>query len=88
MYWCWVIAPMPHYFFIWTPEIIEHLAEHDVTPDDFEKIVSNPEYHDVSRSSGNPIAFGHSLDGRFLCCVYKLIDTDLIEPVTAYEVEE
>ena len=30
---------MPHYFFIWTSEIIEHLAEHDVSPEDFEDIL-------------------------------------------------
>lgn len=23
---------MPYYFYIWTPEIVEHLAEHGVTP--------------------------------------------------------
>ena len=39
---------MPHYFFIWTDEIIEHLAEHDVTPDEFEEVIGNPEFEDVS----------------------------------------
>jgi hypothetical protein len=57
-------------------------------PDDFEQIVSNPEYQEVSRASGNLLAFGHSSDGRYLCCVYRLIDDDTIEPITAYEVEE
>lgn len=28
-------ATMPHYFFIWTQEIINHLAEHEVTPEEF-----------------------------------------------------
>lgn len=79
---------MPFYFFIWTPEIAEHLAEHDITPDEFEEVVGNPERDDVSRSSGNPLAFGHTSDGRYLCCVYKRLDDDTIEPVTAYEVAE
>ena len=52
---------MPYYFFIWTPEIIDHLAEHDVTPEEFEEVVSDPDYEDVSRSTGNPIAFGSNL---------------------------
>ena len=78
---------MPYYFYIWTPEIVEHLAEHDVTPEEFEEVLSNPEYEDVSRSSGNPLAFGYTSDGRFLCCVYRCLGEDLIEPVTAYEVE-
>jgi hypothetical protein len=79
---------MPHYFFIWTPEIVEHLAEHDVTPEEFEEVVSSPDYEDVSRTTGNPVAFGSTSDGRFLCCVFQRLDEDLIEPVTAYEVGE
>lgn len=79
---------MPYYFFIWTPEIIDHLAEHGVTPEEFEEVLNNPEYEDVSRSSGNPIAFGFTLDGRYLGCVFSRIDQDTIEPITAYEVGE
>jgi hypothetical protein len=79
---------MPYHFFVWTPEIIDHLAEHDVTPDDFEEVVNNPDYEDVSRSSGNPVAFGSTPDGRYICCVFKRLDEDTIEPVTAYEVGE
>jgi hypothetical protein len=79
---------MPHLFFIWTPEIEEHLAEHDVSPEEFEGIVSSPDFEDVSRSTGNPLAFGSTSDGRFLCCVFRRLDDDTIEPITAYEVEE
>ena len=32
-----------YYEFIWTDEIIDHLAEHDVSPDDFEEVVSEPD---------------------------------------------
>jgi hypothetical protein len=79
---------MPYYFFIWTAETIEHLAEHDVTPQEFEDVVSNPDYEDASRSTGNPIAFGITSDGRQLCCVFRRLDDDTIEPITAYEVSE
>ena len=78
---------MPHYFFIWTPEIIEHLAEHDVTPDEFEEVVCNPDYEDVSRSTGNPVAFGSTGEGRSLCCVFTRHGDDVIEPITAYDVQ-
>ena len=78
---------MPYYFFIWTPEIVEHLAEHGITPEEFEEVVSNPESEDVSRSSGNPIAFGSTSAGQSICCVFKRHDDDTVEPVTAYEVE-
>jgi hypothetical protein len=77
---------MPYYFFIWTPEIVEHLAEHDVTPEEFEEVLSNPDFEDTSRSTGNPLVFGLTSDGRYLCCVYRKHDDDTIEPITAYEV--
>jgi hypothetical protein len=79
---------MPFYFFVWTPEIIAHLAEHDVTSEEFEEVVTNPECEDVSRSTGNPVAFGSTSTGRHLCCVFKRLGDDLIEPVTAYDVGE
>ena len=79
---------MPYYFFVWTPEIIVHLAEHEVTPEEFEEVVSDPDYEDISRSTGNPIAFGRTSAGRFLCCVFKRFGNDMIEPVTAYDVGE
>lgn len=77
---------MPYYFFVWTPEIIDHLAEHDVTPEEFEEVVSDPDFEDVSRSTGNPLAMGSTSAGRSLCGVFKRLDDDVIQPVTAYEV--
>ena len=79
---------MPYYFYIWTQEIIDHLAEHDVSPEEFEEVVGDPDYEDISRSTGNPIAFGSTSEGRFLACVFKWLEDDLIEPVTSYEVDE
>ena len=34
---------MPMFFFVWIQSTVEHLAEHDVTPDEFEFVVQNPE---------------------------------------------
>jgi hypothetical protein len=79
---------MPYYFFEWTPDIAEHLAEHDVTPEEFEEVVNHPDYEDVSRSTGNPIAFGSTSTGRCLCCVFRRVGHDTIEPITAYEVRD
>ena len=79
---------MPFYFFTWTPDIVDHLAEHDVTPEEFEEIVSRPEDEDRSRSSGNLVAFGSTSTGRYLCCVFQRLDDETIEPVTAYDVGE
>jgi hypothetical protein len=79
---------MPHFFFIWSQESIDHLAEHDVTSEEFEQVVSNPDFEDISRSTGNPVAFGATSEGRYLCCVFRRLDDDTVEPVTAYDVEE
>ena len=77
---------MPFFLFIWNDQIDEHLAEHGVTPDEFEAVVCDPEWVDTSRSSGREIAFGE-VNGRFLACVYEMLDETTVLPVTAYEVE-
>ena len=76
---------MAYYEFVWTEEIIDHLAEHGVTPQDFEEIVKFPEARGLSRSSGRPCCWGVTPDGRFLMCVYEKLDDLTILPVTAYE---
>ena len=79
---------MPYFEFLWTDEIIEHLAEHGLTQDDFEYVVCHPEFQQPSRSSGRPAAWGFTVDGRFVIAVYELIDEVTILPVTAFEVDE
>ena len=80
---------MPYYFFIWADEIEEHLAEHGVTPEEFEDVVCNPDRVEASRSSGRPVAFGYTSTGRFLACVYELLDNDsTVMPITAYEPQD
>lgn len=78
---------MPYYEFVWTDEIIEHLAEHGVAPKDFEAAVMNPNRVSVSRSTGRPCCWGEAVDGRQLFCVYEFLDDMTIIPVTAYEAE-
>jgi hypothetical protein len=79
---------MALYYFIWAQETVEHLAAHDLTPDDFEAVVSHPESGGTSRSSGQYAAFGYTADGRYIMAVYKKLDFVTVEPVTAYEVPE
>jgi hypothetical protein len=79
---------MPYYDFLWTDEIIAHLAEHDIEPRDFEKVVMNPVDVDQGESSGSPAAFGYTWDGRFIIAVFEYVDEMTILPVTAYEVPE
>ena len=77
---------MPYFLFLWNDEIEQHLDLHGVTPDEFEAVVCDPESVDTSRSSGREIAFGE-VNGRFLACVYEMLDETTVLPVTAYEVE-
>jgi hypothetical protein len=79
---------MPYYEFVWTEEIIAHLAEHEVTPDEFEQVVTNPQRTGKRRSSGHPASWGYTADGRYLIAVYEKIDFTTAVPVTAYEVPE
>lgn len=48
----------------------------------------NPVADAVSRSSGRPIAFGFTSDGRYIAVVYEEIDDCTLYPVTAYEMED
>jgi hypothetical protein len=77
---------MPYFEFIWTEEVIAHLAEHDVSPEDFARVVMDPDQEAKSRSTGNPAAWGYTEDGRYIIAVYKRIDFMTVLPVTAYEV--
>ena len=82
---------MAYFEFIWDEESggnVEHIAEHGLTPDDIEEVFFNPIDHDTSRSSGLPIIFGFTPEGRYILVVYEKIDEVTIYPVTAYDVEE
>jgi hypothetical protein len=57
---------LPYFDFFWTDEIIEHLAEHDITPQDFERVVMRPVDVDKSESSDRETAFGYTQDKGFI----------------------
>lgn len=76
---------MAYFHFIWTDEIIEHLAQNDVTPEDFENVVCHPQRIGASKSSGQPAAWGYTEDGRYIMAVYELMDEFTAIPVTAFE---
>jgi hypothetical protein len=69
---------VPFFLFIWNDLIEQHLAAHGVTPDEAGQ----------SRTSGRPVAFGGTSTGKYLACVYELLDETTVLPVTACEVED
>ena len=75
---------------VWDPAPdgnIEHIAEHDLTPEDIEEVLWNPIGHDTSRSTGHPIVYGFTPDGRYILVVYEELDPQTVYPVTAYVIE-
>jgi hypothetical protein len=77
---------MAYFHFLWTDGDVEHLADHGITPQNFEDVVSNPERRGESRSTGRPCCWGETADGRYIICVYEYLDDLTIVPFTAYEI--
>lgn len=67
---------------------VQHIADHDLTKEEVEEVLANPEHLATSRSSGLPVAFGSTSTGRFIAVIFQEIDDDTARPVTAYDVEE
>ena len=69
----------------------QHIAEHDVTPEEVEEVLNDRHSQTAySESSGRPITFGWTADGRYLAVIWELVDEDprVVYPVTAYEAPE
>ncbi len=67
---------------------VQHIAQHDLTKEEVEEVLGNPEGRSVSRSSGLPLVFGTTSTGRFIAVIFQEIDSDTARPVTAYDIEE
>ena len=76
---------MPWIEVFWTPETIEHLAEHGISVDDAEHVLRTASVTDTSRTSGRPIKIGRALDGRRIAVVYERVDKVTVHPITAFE---
>ena len=79
--------------FCWDDEeggTVEHIAEHELTPDDVEHAFDNVIKYTTSRTSQRPALFGYAPDGRTIFVAYDLETDDegdeVIFVTTAYEV--
>jgi uncharacterized DUF497 family protein len=81
------VNAVPHVIFIWNDELVAYLAQHGVTPGEFEEVVLDSKVVQTSHSSGRPIVFGATSTEKYLACVFEYVDEDQVVPVTAYEVE-
>lgn len=78
---------MPFFHFFWTDEAESYIAEHGISPEDFEFVLSNERYTKTSHSSGRPVAMGYTPSGDFIICVYEMLDEITVYPITAYKPE-
>jgi hypothetical protein len=86
---------MAEVLFIWDLEDdpegnVQHIAEHGVTMEEVEEVVSaHHRRGTTSRSSGSPAAFGWTETGKYIIVVYERVESDplTVRPITAYETE-
>ena len=83
---------MPYYDILWNYEDedgnVAHIAEHGLTPEDVNAVLMALDETGASRSSGRPIVFGYTPDGRYICVVYEEIAPYTLYPVTAFEIKD
>lgn len=74
------------YEIVWPPEQIDHIARHDVTPEEFEEVCFGRALTLRAKSTGqNPVYYllGQTEAGRFLFCVVIHFPDGRGYPVTA-----
>jgi len=84
---------MAYYEYLWSDEPgdnVEHIAQHGLTPGDFEFVFENFEGKAISNTTGLPLRFGYTEDGRHIVVVFEWADDEkiLVLPVSAYETPE
>ncbi len=62
---------------------VQHIAEHGLTIDDVEEVLSNSTSEGTSASTRGPCVWGYTLEGVYIIVVYEEIDQDTIRVVTA-----
>ncbi|MDQ7839258.1 MAG: BrnT family toxin [Thermodesulfobacteriota bacterium] len=68
--------------FEWDDKNVEHIALHNVLPEEAEEIfIDEPLYSKTSE--GKYLALGQTLDGRYLFVVFVFKDLYTVRPITA-----
>lgn len=78
---------MPWYEFIWDDLNTAKLALNYISMDEAEYVVRAAVRLSKSASSGRPIVFGRTQDGRLLAVIFEEIDAVTAYVVTAYDLE-
>ena len=67
---------------------VQHIADHGLTVEDVEHVLTHPCSEGVGRSTGLPVVWGYTPDDRYIIVVYEKVDQETIRVITAYEVPE
>ena len=73
-------------YFDWTERRLEHIARHDVTLDEWEHVFDNFDIEDFSTTTGRPMRWGYTEEGRYLAVVFEWEgDYQTVIPITGYD---
>lgn len=72
---------------VWNDENIEHIARHNVTPEEVEDVCYGLHLSEKT-SGGRYILSGQSSAGRYLNVVIQRIGSGLFRPITAFEMSD
>lgn len=78
---------MPLFQFLWTPDAIDHVAQHGVTPEEFTEVALFPDYEEKPHRKPNRVAaYGETSNGKYLKVIYDILEDGFSAyPVTAFE---
>ena len=67
---------------------VQPIAEHGLTIEEVEFVVTTSNTTSISQSSGRPCCFGYTPAGEYIIVIFELIGDDSLYPVTASHVSE
>jgi uncharacterized DUF497 family protein len=74
--------------FTWDVHNIDHLAQHDVQPEEAEQVLSGDildlDYRITPDGEERWTALGQTASGRFLVIIWTMLDDGSYRPITAY----
>ncbi len=74
--------------FKWDEDVINHLANHDVTPDEVEEVAFDNFPHIRKGRQGRRYLYGKTIGGRYLFIVYNLTSGGSAQVITARNMDE
>jgi uncharacterized DUF497 family protein len=74
--------------FEWTDRNIEHIARHNVSPDEVEDVAFDDEPWIRKGRKGTRYMLGYTIGGRYLFIVYSLNSKGIARVITAMDMDE